>query len=148
LSAELSAKRATKHGASKSGVYKSWMKMVSRCNNSNNYKFGYYGGRGIKVSEDWLSFENFYKDMGDRPDGMSIERVDNNKGYSKENCCWATRSEQAKNKRSAVMLKHNGKSQCIADWSRELGIHRSTIVSRNRRGVSIDGSSVTLEVQK
>ena len=146
LSAELSAERATKHGASKSGAYRSWAKMLARCNNKNSDKFVYYGGRGITVSDDWLSFENFYRDMGDRKEGMSIDRIDNNQGYCKENCRWATRAEQAKNKRSAVIIQHNGRSQCLADWSRDLGINRTTITSRLRRGVPIDGKTVWLEV--
>jgi len=126
----------------------SWQKMLGRCNNKNSDKFEYYGGRGIKVAESWLSFDAFYQDMGDRPDGASIDRIDNDKGYCKENCRWATRAEQAKNKRSAVIVQLGGKSQCIADWARELGIHRTTIKSRYLRGVPIDGAAVMLEVEK
>lgn len=139
LSAELSAIRATKHGACKTGAYTSWLKMLTRCTNKNSDKYSYYGGRGITVCDSWLSFESFYKDMGDRPANTSIDRIYNNKGYSKENCRWANRAEQAKNKRSAVLIEHQGKTQCVADWSRELNISRSTIISRARRNVPIDG---------
>lgn len=73
--------------------------MKQRCLNPNNAHFAYYGGRGITVTKRWLKFENFFQDMGARPAGLTIERKDNMKGYSKRNCMWATRSQQQRNKR-------------------------------------------------
>ena len=81
-------------------VYHSWEGMIQRCNNPNDKSYKNYGGRGITVCKEWLKFENFYKDMGDCPDGLSIERVENSKGYFPENCKWATQTEQQRNKRA------------------------------------------------
>lgn len=96
--------RSTKHGFSKRGMvdseYTSWNLMKDRCNNKNNKRYSDYGGRGISICERWESFENFIEDMGKKPSSKhSIDRIDNTKGYSKENCKWATKSEQGANKR-------------------------------------------------
>lgn len=87
-----------KHGMVNTREYTIWAGMVKRCTNPNNKKFHYYGGRGIKVSESWLSFENFYNDMGDS-NGLTIERVDNDGNYCKENCIWADMKVQSANRR-------------------------------------------------
>lgn len=91
----------TKHGLRNSPEYQSWKAMIQRCTNPKAQGYEYYGGRGITVCSPWLnSFEEFYADMGLRPsNGYSIDRIDNNKGYYKENCRWATSAEQNKNKR-------------------------------------------------
>jgi hypothetical protein len=89
-----------KHSLSKSREYNSWNGMKIRCNNTNHKQYKDYGGRGITVCPEWLnSFEQFYKDMGPRPIGKTLDRINNNKGYEPSNCKWSTYSEQAKNKR-------------------------------------------------
>jgi predicted SprT family Zn-dependent metalloprotease len=89
----------TKHGLNQSSTYKSWENVIGRCTNPNNTNFHHYGGRGITVCEEWVNFENFYKDMGDRPLGKEIDRINNNLGYFKENCRWVTHAENLKNRR-------------------------------------------------
>lgn len=90
------------HGMARTKIYKTWIQMRSRCTNTTDQSYSEYGERGITVCEDWLnSFERFYSDMGDQPDGMSLERIDNNKGYSNENCRWATVTDQQRNKRTS-----------------------------------------------
>ena len=83
----------------KSPAYKSWANMMQRCTNPNSDWYHCYGGRGITVCEEWKDFRNFLRDMGERPAGLSLERINNDKGYSPDNCKWATTSEQNANKR-------------------------------------------------
>lgn len=100
LLAESTKARATKHGRHSTATYKVWSAMVQRCTNPKNPGYKNYGGRGITVDQTWLAFENFYRDMGDPPQGMSLDRIDNDSTYNKYNCRWTDRSTQAHNKRA------------------------------------------------
>ena len=91
----------TIHGGWKTGAYKSWEGMRTRCNNPNAEKFHHYGGRGITVCERWNSYANFLADMGPRPEGRSLDRVNNDGNYEPENCRWATAQEQRANRRDS-----------------------------------------------
>lgn len=87
------------HGMHDSPEYQVWVNMIQRCTNPKNNRYKHYGGRGITVCERWRKFENFYTDMGKRPNGLSIDRINNNGSYEPKNCRWATSSEQQLNKR-------------------------------------------------
>jgi hypothetical protein len=117
--------------------------MKDRCGNAKNRSYADYGGRGIRVCDRWLDpengFMNFYSDMGPRPsDKHSIDRIDNDGNYFLENCRWTTRTEQCRNRRSNVMLTHNGKTQCVKDWEEELNLNRSTVRNRLKAGWTFD----------
>ncbi|HNA61994.1 MAG TPA: hypothetical protein PKW79_02840 [Rhabdochlamydiaceae bacterium] len=100
IHSERMKRKALKHGMSGTPTYESWRAMKRRVLNKNNNSYDRYGGRGIGICAEWLhSFETFYSDMGKRPDGMTLDRIDNGNGYSKDNCRWATASEQQRNKR-------------------------------------------------
>lgn len=122
------------HGMTKSREYSTWRSMRSRCNNPKSAHYQSYGGRGIKICKRWDKFENFYEDMGERPKGYSLDRIDNNKGYNKKNCRWATKKEQDNNRRDNVTITHNGETMTLTEWSRKVNISRITIRGRLKRG--------------
>ena len=110
-----------------SGTYNSWMEMRKRCFSSSYKDFKYYGGRGVSVCLRWNSFETFLNDMGKKPRGMTLERMNNDNDYMPSNCRWATRSEQVINRRVTKFASINGKKLCLAHWANELGISSSAL---------------------
>ena len=110
------------------GTYKSWYSMKSRCYRKSCIEYERYGGRGIEVCERWRnSFENFLEDMGERPEGYSIERKDFNGNYEPSNCCWIHNSQQAKNRRNNKYVVLNGEKLIYSDAARALNLNPSTI---------------------
>ena len=132
LASERIKKRCTTHGGVGSKEYDCWHAMKMRCTSTKNISYKNYGGRVITVSDEWInSFQNFITDMGKKPSpSHSIERVDNEKGYSKENCVWATRSEQNKNRRITTKIEYNGEVRSITQWSRLYNINIGTLRRR------------------
>lgn len=133
------------HGMKGTKFYGVWHAMSTRCNNPNFVYYAMYGGRGIKRCTRWDTFENFRDDMIKSYNNQikihgktTLERVDNDRGYSKENCRWATRKEQARNRRSAKLLKYKGQVRSVTEWAELLGINRFCIFSRLKRGLSAD----------
>ena len=141
LQREMTARRRTTHGHCsgeiRTATYTTWASMLNRCCNPNHKSFYNYGGRGITVCDRWMeSFENFLDDMGERPANLTLERKNNESGYSKSNCRWATKTEQSRNRRTAVFIELSGISLMAEEWSRRLGIKVMTIWSRSMRGKS------------
>lgn len=133
---------SSKHGhttnTGQSRTYASWSGMLQRCTNPNAPAFRNYGARGITVAPEWLDFASFLSDMGERPEGTTLDRVDNAKGYSKDNCRWATIREQQQNRRVNVHVDYNGESFCVSALARKLDLKRATLVYRMRQGWPID----------
>lgn len=138
LRKELSAAAHTTHGAAHTRTYSIWAGVVQRCTNPNNHRWPHYGGRGITVCDRWLSSSNFLEDMGQAPDGMSIERIDNELGYFKENCRWATQKEQCRNTRRTRLIEYNGETLSLAALSERTGTRYSLIRDRLNRGWPVE----------
>ena len=131
-------KMATTHGMWESREYSSWENMIQRCTNPKARKYYLYGGRGITVCDRWKkSFENFYADVGPRPDNTTLDRIDGNKGYYKENCKWSNPREQLVNVRFFhQLIKHDGVMKTIEEWISDLSIDRDLFKLRVLRGLS------------
>lgn len=136
---ERSAAARRTHGMTGTPVYKIWKGIRVRCYNPNSAIYPHYGGRGIVMCDRWReSFEAFFADMGERPPGHSVERIDNDGPYSPENCEWAAKVTQMNNMRSNHCITYQGKTQSLADWARELGIDYHRLRARIERGVPVE----------
>lgn len=119
-------------------LYHVWMSMKDRCGNPNAKAYPSYGGRGISVCDRWKSsYAAFAEDMGDRPDGTSIERIDNEGNYELGNCRWATKTEQQRNRRVAVYVTVEGVRYRALELAEQAGVKTDTIVDRARRGLPL-----------
>lgn len=128
-----------KHGQSNNKLYRAWDAMVRRCKNPSDVNYKNYGGRGINVFPEWLSFIPFAEYMGQPPSKIySIDRIDNNKGYEPGNVRWALVKEQCNNKRNNHRLEYNGETKTLTQWAEFLGLSRWTISSRLARGWNIE----------
>jgi hypothetical protein len=126
---------ASTHRKTGSRTYASWAMMIQRCTNPNFTKFPTYGGAGITVSKEWLeSFEVFFADMGERPVGKNLDRIDGRFGYFKGNCRWATPEEQSQNRKSVRSITFRSEVKCVAEWARIVGLSYMTIISRLNQG--------------
>lgn len=127
------------HGMTRTPTYKAWQSMRQRCNNPNAHGYELYGGRGITVCDRWQnSFENFFADMGAAPSkGYSVERKDNDTGYTPGNCCWIPRGEQGFNRRNIIYVEINGERVRAKEAARRLGVKYTTFLSRIQRGLSV-----------
>jgi len=121
------------------GIYGSWYAMKQRCDNPKNTQYKDYGGRGITYDPKWDNFADFYNDMfTNYQKGLTIDRIDNSKGYFKENCRWATRKVQNRNKRCCHILEFNGKAMTLPEWAEFIGIPFGTLRSRFYRRGNVD----------
>lgn len=135
LNKDARGKFASRHGLSRSPEYGVWEEMIQRCTNPNNEHYARYGGRGITVCDTWFDFANFIRDMKQRPSGLSLERKNNDLGYNPDNCKWANKAEQSRNRCNNVNVTAFGRTMCIRDWSIETGIVFETLRHRIQRGV-------------
>ena len=152
-SREVASMKAKKHGYSKSRIHNIWLMMKQRCYNPKYPQFKDWGGRGITICDEWLGehgAENFIKWAKENgyADNLEIDRKNNDGNYCPENCRWATRKEQANNKRCTHLITFNGKTQSIKQWAEEIGINYGTLISRiEDYGWSIE-KALTTAVQK
>ncbi len=133
------AETSTTHGMCRSVEYKIWSGIKARCLTRTHKQYKDYGGRGIGICESWSNgFSGFFSDMGARPSQKhSVERINNNLGYSKENCKWATIEDQNRNKRTNVKYEYMGESKILRDWASFFGVNYHTFKSRVVGGMSI-----------
>jgi len=127
------------HGQSNTLLYSRWQSMNERCKGYKKQDRKRYTERGITVCHEWSSFETFKNDMGEPPTpSHSLDRINNEAGYSKENCRWATKEEQANNKSSNVFIEYNGIKKSVAQWAREKQVCRKALMYRIKAGWSAD----------
>jgi hypothetical protein len=119
-------------------TYNSWKAMKKRCLNPNCEQWDRYGGRGIKVCDRWMTFANFLADMGERPNGTTLDRIDNDGSYCLENCRWATREEQANNKRSNVFIQFGDEQKTMAQLARFFGVNEKKVHKHLKRRSEFD----------
>lgn len=133
-------KARSTHKMIESSEYSSWSSIIQRCTNKKSKHFKNWGARGITVCEEWKKFENFFADMGKKPfEGAQIDRIDNEKGYYKENCRWVTSRENLRNTRRNRIIKYKGQSKCLVEWAELLKINYQTLRSRiGRLGWSVE----------
>jgi hypothetical protein len=127
--------------------YTTWRAMLRRCNDEKHVDYRMYGGRGIKVCDHWLEFESFLADVGTRPEGKSLDRIDSNKGYSPDNVRWSTPKEQARNMKSNRLITLNGETKCVSEWADVTGIPQNTIRTRLFNGWG-DVKAITTPVRQ
>ncbi len=135
----------TKHNLCDSRTYHTWENMIQRCTNFNCKNYENYGGRGIKVCKKWWKFEGFLQDMGERPPGLTLDRIDNDGDYCKENCRWATYAIQRRNRNDIRWITINNKTMCLKDWCNVRKLNYKTIIKRLSLGWPI---SKVLELKK
>lgn len=138
LARERTRQRSIKHGMEGKPIYQLWDGMIRRCYNPNHAAYKNYGGRGITVCDRWRSFEKFFEDIGFRPEGMSLDRIDNDKGYSPDNCRWATQKEQCRNTRTNRMLTAFGTTKSLIEWAEHIGVTENLLRTRLRSGWAIE----------
>ena len=127
------------HGMCGTQVYNSWSAMKARCLSVNHPTYRHYGAKGITICDEWLDFQAFYKDMGDKPsDTHSIDRKDGAKGYFKENCRWSTHEEQSNNTRTNRPVTHNGVTMNLSQWARKVGMSKEMLKHRLDSGWPIN----------
>ena len=125
-----------KHRLSCSKEYRTWIAMKQRCDNPSNCNYKNYGSRGITYCKRWAVFENFLEDMGPKPEGLSLDRIDNDGNYEPRNCRWADNTVQVCNRRTSRNIRYEGKTQTATEWFRELKISNATFYRQLNKGLT------------
>lgn len=136
---ELTAARNRTHGKTREFLkeLRAWLNMIDRCSNPSHKSYSNYGGRGINVCSEWKdSFERFLADMGKCPEGFSLDRINNEIGYSKTNCRWAGRKTQQNNRGNTLFLCVHGVEKSLSEWSKATGVSKDKIRYRLKKGMS------------
>lgn len=133
------------HGKSRIPLYSVWNDMKYRCENPHAYNYNNYGGRGIKLCDEWHEFEPFYEwSMNNGYEkGLSIDRIDNSGDYEPDNCRWVDMKIQGRNRRTNVYLTYNGETKSVPEWAEIVGISRRVIAERVRKGWSVEKALTT-----
>ena len=126
-------------------TYGIWQAMRDRCSNPNRKDYHRYGGRGISVCARWQSFEVFLADMGEAPTNLTLDRKDNDKGYSPENCAWATRNQQSYNSTRVVYVEHGGETRSLTQWQQKMGVKTYQYYRRLKKGWSVKEALLLVE---
>ena len=136
IKSETAARNFTRHGKRNSKVYRTWSNIKQRCTNPRHVHYHRYGGRGITMDPRWIaSFEAFLADVGEPPtNDHTIDRKENDTGYTKDNCHWVLNTAQQNNKSTNVTLTANGRTLTVTLWARELGVPPQTLFARKQRG--------------
>jgi len=136
--------RAIRHGHARRGqhtrTYNIWEGLRKRCEIQTNHAYKYYGARGITICDEWRTFEGFLASMGECPDGLTLERTDNDAGYFPSNCVWADRATQAKNRRNVHHITVQGLTMTIHEWAEKTGLSYMTIYQRLRKGATAEAA--------
>lgn len=139
--------RFIKHGHRETRTYKAWMSMKTRCRSEYQKRQNYYD-RGITVCERWEKYENFLFDMGECPESLELDRIDNNKGYEPGNCRWTDEFIQARNKRNIKYYKYQEQSMILTDWAKQTGIDRKVLSNRITKHKWSFEKSITTPVRR
>lgn len=136
----------TKHSKINTRLYGIWLCMKNRCYHKSHKEYNHYGGKGITICDEWLNdFETFYNWANENGynDNLTIDRIDNNKGYSPDNCRWATRTEQTRNRTNTIFLTYNGTTLPMAEWCEKTGLSYSAVRLRLERGWDVEKTLTT-----
>lgn len=145
----INTERVTKHGLHTTPEYQAWADMKTRCTCATNKSFRNYGGRGISYCPSWEEFSVFITDMGVRPSPQhTLDRIDNNKGYSANNCRWVVMKTQQRNKRSNVFALFNGEEKCISTIAEDNNVSYGALLKRIKKGESVESAVNTLRTKK
>lgn len=129
----------TTHGLSGTRTHRIWKNMKTRCENPNRKAWAWYGAIGIKVCDRWSkSYTAFLEDMGEAPEGLTLDRIDSSANYEPGNCRWSTRHEQSRNTKANINITYGGKTMCLRDWSTALNVPYSRLKSRHYAGWEVE----------